>query len=148
MRADAVPTTQGDFGGQDLLAQRMDMSLARADEREAQGDASALGARGGPSAGGVAPADLARLRKVSQDFESLFLSYMMKVGREASFKSEGFFARGEGEKIFTDMRDDELAKHMAKAGGIGLADLIVEQLSRTLRDQAREQAALQAARKS
>lgn len=89
---------------------------------------------------GVDPREMARLRKVSQDFESVFLSYMMKVGRESGMKG-GFMGHTEGEEIFTEMRDDELAKHMAHAGGIGLSKLLVEQLTRTLQEQARRQSA-------
>jgi flagellar protein FlgJ len=87
-------------------------------------------------AGQVDPKEMAQLRKVSQDFESLFLSYMMKVGRQSGAKG-GFWGQTEGEQIFTEMRDDELAKHMAKAGGIGLSKLLVEQLTRTLQAQAK-----------
>ncbi len=101
--------------------------------------ADARQARTAASTGRVDPKELASLRKASQDFESLFLSYIMKVGREATLKG-GFMGHSQGEEIFTEMRDDELAKHMAHAGGIGLAKLLVEQLSRTLAAQARAKA--------
>ncbi|MGH7442662.1 MAG: rod-binding protein, partial [bacterium] len=113
----------------------MDSALAASDERLAHNDAAGVDST--PSSG-VNPQELAKLRKVSQDFESLFLSYMLKVGREAGFKGS-LMGHTQGEEIFTEMRDDELAKHMAKAGGIGLAHLLVEQLTRTLQAQAREQ---------
>lgn len=78
------------------------------------------------------PKELAQLRKVSRDFESIFLSYMMKTMKEAIPKND-FLGQSEGEKIFTEMKDDELAKGMAKAGGIGLGKLLEQQLIHSLR---------------
>ncbi len=78
------------------------------------------------------PKELAQLRKVSQDFESLFLAYMMKTMKQAIPKSE-FLGDSQAEKIFTEMKDEELAKGMAKAGGIGLARLLEQQLTQSLR---------------
>lgn len=78
------------------------------------------------------PKELAQLRKVSQDFESLFLAYMMKTMKQAIPKSE-FLGDSQAEKIFTEMKDEELAKGMAKAGGIGLARLLEQQLTQSLK---------------
>ena len=82
--------------------------------------------------GGKYPKELAQLRKVTRDFESVFLSYMMKTMKEAIPKND-FLGQSEGEKIFTEMKDDELAKGMAKAGGIGLGKLLEQQLIHSLR---------------
>lgn len=101
---------------------------------------SSLAASGPATAPGADPAQLKQLLKVSQDFESLFLSYMLKVGREATLKGN-LMGHTQGEEIFTEMRDDELAKRMSSAGGIGLARLLVEQLTRTLQAQARDPSA-------
>jgi flagellar protein FlgJ len=78
------------------------------------------------------PKELAQLRKVSRDFESLFLAYMMKTMKAALPKSE-FLGQSQGEKIFTEMKDEELAKGMANAGGIGLAKLLEQQLVQSLK---------------
>lgn len=113
---------------------RLEVAQSASEARMVDRDAATASAH---KAGGVDPKEMDKLRKVSQDFESVFLSYMMKVGRESGMKG-GFLGHSEGEEIFTGMRDDELAKHMAKAGGIGLSKLLVEQLSRTLQEQARK----------
>jgi flagellar protein FlgJ len=137
------------------LSSRMDAAQSAMESQKVAADAASVqdlgaqartqaGAAGARPVGTVDPKEMARLRSVSQDFESLFLSYMMKVGRESGMKG-GFWGQTEGEQIFTDMRDDELAKHMAKAGGIGLSKLLVEQLTRTLQMQANRQAQAQAA---
>jgi flagellar protein FlgJ len=122
-------------GGADLSA-RLDLAQSASQAGGVAFDAAAIKAKAGD---GVDPQQIAQLRKVSQDFESVFLSYMMKVGRDTTSKGS-FWGHTQGEEIFTEMRDDELAKNMAKAGGIGLANLLVEQLTRTLQEQARRQA--------
>ncbi|HTB22758.1 MAG TPA: rod-binding protein [bacterium] len=127
------PLVSSDFQAPDLSAEwstRMETAQAASEARAVGMDAEAAKATKG-----VDPKQLDQLRKVSQDFESVFLSYMMKVGRDTTSKG-GFWGHSQGEEIFTSMRDDELAKHMAKAGGIGLAKLLVEQLTRTLQEQA------------
>ena len=121
--------------GADLSA-RLDLAQSASQAGGVAFDAAAIKPKAGD---GVDPQQIAQLRKVSQDFESVFLSYMMKVGRDTTSKGS-FWGHTQGEEIFTEMRDDELAKNMAKAGGIGLANLLVEQLTRTLQEQARRQA--------
>lgn len=93
---------------------------------------SAAGALKGGAEGKGNPADVAKVREVSQQFESLFLGYMMKTMRTAGPQS-GFLGDSQGEKIFTEMKDEEMAKGMAKAGGIGLAKLLEQQLLQSLR---------------
>ena len=72
-----------------------------------------------------------RLEKVTQDFESIFLAYMLKTMRQAVPKSD-FLGQSQAHEIFTEMRDEELAKGMAQAGVIGLSRLMVDQLKRQL----------------
>lgn len=78
------------------------------------------------AAGNARPQD-AKLLKTCREFESLFLSYMMKTMRETVPESE-LFGGGEGEKMFKDMRDDAMAQEMAKAGGIGLGSALYKDL--------------------
>jgi flagellar protein FlgJ len=91
-------------------------------------DASVAGKAGGKSAAEQA----AQVQKVSRDFESLFLAYMLKTMKGAGPQSS-FLGDTQGEKIFTEMRDEELAKGMAQAGGIGLANLLEQQLLQSLK---------------
>jgi len=105
---------------------RLEAAQAARGEAEVQKAAAQLNGAKGPQAA-KDPKQLAQLRKVSQDFESLFLAYMMKTMKAALPKSE-FLGQSEGEKIFTEMKDEELAKGMAKAGGIGLAKLLEQQI--------------------
>jgi len=68
------------------------------------------------------------LRKVAQQFETVFLNMMLKSMREAT-PQDGVFDN-EQTKMFTSMLDQQLAQSMA-ARGVGLADVMVKQLSST-----------------
>ena len=76
-------------------------------------------------------AAMAKLEKVSKDFESIFIGYMLKTMRDAVPKSD-FFGDSREQDIFGSMRDEEMSKNMAKAGGIGIAKIMVEQLKRQI----------------
>lgn len=70
------------------------------------------------------------LRKAAQHFESLFLDMWLKSAREAneSIASDSFMNTQEM-KMHQQMMDHEMAIHLSKNGGVGLADVIVRQLS-------------------
>lgn len=72
--------------------------------------------------------DAAKLKKVCQDMEAVFLNFMMSKMRETVPK-DGLLKESNGEAIMTSMLDTELTKNMSQAGGIGLADLLYRQLS-------------------
>jgi flagellar protein FlgJ len=79
--------------------------------------------------GGVKDAAyLAQVKKVSQEFESIFLSYMMKQMRK-SVPDDPLMGNSTAKDIFSDMHDDEVSKDLSKAGGIGLAAMIYKQLA-------------------
>lgn len=84
------------------------------------------------------------LRRAAAEFESLFINQMLKSMRETVAKSE-LFHGGNAEEIYTSMLDTELSKSMAKAGGIGLADMLLKQFSNTGSPIAAEPAGAQAA---
>lgn len=70
------------------------------------------------------------LRKVAQEFESLFLNQMLKAMRSANeVFAEGNFTNSNETKMYQDMHDQQLAVSMAKDKGMGLADVLVRQLS-------------------
>lgn len=134
----------GAMGSMDMAGMGARVDAARSSEQAqklnqlaATADASATGQ--------VSPKELARLKAVTQDFESIFLGYMMKTMRQTVPKA-GFWGsdKDQADQIFTEMRDDELAKGMAKAGGIGLGKMLEQQLKQTLEMQAHS-AALAAA---
>lgn len=72
------------------------------------------------------------LKKAAQEFESYFISYMLKVMRE-SMPKDSLLGGGKGEEIYRSFQDEELAKRMVESGGIGLTEIIMRNLSRTLK---------------
>lgn len=70
--------------------------------------------------------DARALKKAAQDLEQVFLSMMLKTMRN-SIPKAGLLEESNQRKIFEDMMYDEYAGQMARAGGIGLADMIVSE---------------------
>lgn len=73
------------------------------------------------------------LKAAAQQFESVFLNMMLKSMREAT-PQDGMFD-SEQTRMFTGMLDQQLAQSMA-GRGVGLADIMVQQLSRNMAGQA------------
>ena len=74
--------------------------------------------------------DAAATRKVAQQFESLFLSMMLKNMRATLPGSDPL--ANDASKMATDMYDQQLAQNIASKGhGIGLADALVAQIERS-----------------
>ncbi len=69
------------------------------------------------------------LKEVSQQFEALFMNMLLKSMREASPK-EGMLD-SEQTQFFTSMLDMQYAQSLS-AKGIGLADMMVKQLTRSI----------------
>jgi flagellar protein FlgJ len=67
------------------------------------------------------------LKGAAQQFEQVFLNMMLKSMREAS-PQDGMFDN-EQTKMFTGMLDQQLAQSMSTGRGVGLADVMVRQLS-------------------
>lgn len=76
-------------------------------------------------------AEADRLRQTAQEFEGVFLGLLLKSMR-SSVGSGGLFKEGTDTQVYREMFDQEIGRGLARAGGIGLAEMI-------LRDQARRQ---------
>ena len=81
-------------------------------------------AAAGPAA---APSGEARLREACQDFEALFLALLFREMR-ATVPETGLISPGLGGDIFESLWMQEVGGAAARAGGMGLADLLVESL--------------------
>lgn len=66
------------------------------------------------------------LAEVAQEFESLLLNMLMKAMR-SSVPRSGLFGDDGRVEMYEGLRDEELAKVMAREGGLGIAPLIVKQ---------------------
>lgn len=69
------------------------------------------------------------IQKVAHDFESLFTSMMLKSMRKTIGNSP-LIPQSFGEKIYTEMLDDEYSNVLAKKSSLGLAELIVKELEK------------------
>jgi flagellar protein FlgJ len=67
------------------------------------------------------------LKAAAQQFETVFLNMMLKSMRDAT-PQDGMFD-SEQTKMFTGMLDQQLAQSMASSRGVGLAEIMVKQLS-------------------
>ncbi|MCR9261253.1 MAG: flagellar assembly peptidoglycan hydrolase FlgJ [Pseudomonadaceae bacterium] len=80
--------------------------------------------------GSVKKDDPAALQKAAEHFESLFIDMWLKSAREANqvFGKDNFMNSSEM-TAHQEMLDHEMAAHLSQQGGIGLAPIIVAQLS-------------------
>jgi len=71
--------------------------------------------------------DVAQIKKAAQDFEAIFINQLLKSMRNTVEESK-LWGDGRDMKLYRSLLDEQLASQMAKTGGIGLADLLAEQL--------------------
>ncbi|WP_372872549.1 flagellar assembly peptidoglycan hydrolase FlgJ [Shewanella sp.] len=74
--------------------------------------------------------DKAALKEVAKQFEGIFVQMLMKSMRDANavFESDSPF-NSQYTKFYEEMRDQQMAVDMSQKGILGLADLMVQQLS-------------------
>jgi peptidoglycan hydrolase FlgJ len=80
-----------------------------------------------PGTHGISSAEQAR--RVAEEFEAVFLAQLIEQMMGESTQSE-MFGGGPGESAFRGMLNEEYAKVMARAGGIGLADDLAREIMR------------------
>jgi flagellar protein FlgJ len=69
-----------------------------------------------------------KLKKLTADFESVFLYYVLKTMRDAVPKS-GFIDGKNGEEIYRSMMDQEIAKSMSERGESEISETMFKQLT-------------------
>jgi peptidoglycan hydrolase FlgJ len=77
---------------------------------------------------GAASKDPAAIRKVAEQFESMFTSMMLKSMRDANGRDPMFGS--DQEQMYQGMFDDQLALQMSHGKGLGLADMLIRQLQK------------------
>ncbi|MDX3775450.1 flagellar assembly peptidoglycan hydrolase FlgJ [Chromatiaceae bacterium AAb-1] len=70
------------------------------------------------------------LRQAAEQFEAIFMNMLLSSMRKANeaFEAEGLM-NSQTTKFYQDMQDSQMATELAKNGSLGLADLLVQQLS-------------------
>ncbi|MFH1453564.1 MAG: rod-binding protein [Armatimonadota bacterium] len=76
-------------------------------------------------------AKLKEFREACAGFESMFISQLVTQMRKSIPKSD-FLGKGKGEEMVEGLMNDEYAKAMAQSSGIGLANILYNQLKETI----------------
>jgi len=77
--------------------------------------------------------DEMELKRACKEFESYFLQIMFREMRKTSFSTtDGIVPKSNAQEIFQDMLDEEYSKIAASSGGIGIADMMYKQMSKTV----------------
>lgn len=66
-----------------------------------------------------------QIKESAQDFEAFFLSQMLKPIFD-TVKADEMFGGGQGEDMWKSMMVDSYAKEIAKKGGLGIADQVMQ----------------------
>ena len=82
----------------------------------------------GSAAKRIVPKRSEKLEQACKDFESLFVSQLMKQMRK-TVPQDGLLDGGSAEKIYTEMLDTEMAKSISNHRGMGLAAMMYRQLA-------------------
>lgn len=67
------------------------------------------------------------IKKTAQEFEALFINYLLKTMQDTVGESD-LFGKGLGAESYRDMMYQELSRRLAQSGGIGLAKKVIESL--------------------
>jgi len=67
------------------------------------------------------------LRKVSREFEAIFIAYMLKVMRE-TIEESGLTEGGPGKTIYTELFDQEIAQSLAQRETLGISNMLYRTL--------------------
>ncbi|BEP30229.1 rod-binding protein [Helicovermis profundi] len=76
--------------------------------------------------------DKSELKKVAEDFESIFINMMFKSMRGSSENKDGFIEKSNARSMFESMYDEELSKVISKSGGFGISDMIYKSLNKNI----------------
>ncbi|MBP7793255.1 MAG: rod-binding protein [Candidatus Goldbacteria bacterium] len=73
--------------------------------------------------------NMKQLEQVTREFESIFLSYMLNQMRK-TVPEDPIFGNSIAKDIFYDMYNDAISRELSKAGGIGLASILYNQMAK------------------
>jgi Rod binding domain-containing protein len=78
----------------------------------------------------LSPEQIAKTRQSAQDFEAMALGEMLQPMFKTVDTSKGLFGGGRGEATWKPIMVEEMAKMIAKNGGIGIADSVMKEMLR------------------
>ncbi len=80
----------------------------------------------------MARAKREKLKKATQDFEAEFIAQMLKQVRKSMTGEAGVFGSTPESKQYREMADEATARHLSKAGGLGLAKSLFKSMESVL----------------
>lgn len=83
-----------------------------------------------PAGASLSPEQRAKTAAAAQQFEAMAIGQLLQPMFETVSTSKGLFGGGEGEDAWKPMLVDALAKQIAAAGGLGLAQPVMQQMLR------------------
>jgi Rod binding domain-containing protein len=78
---------------------------------------------------GSAPQRAGSLREATEEFESLFVSQVVRAMRQTVPES-GLMGLNDGQRLFRDLLDGELARHIAHSSEFGIGEALYQELTR------------------
>ena len=81
---------------------------------------------------GVKKIDEGKLKNACEDFESIFISQMLKEMRESIPKS-GLLDGGSDQDAYLSLFDEAFSKSMAQGGGIGLGKILYQNVMKQVK---------------
>jgi flagellar protein FlgJ len=69
------------------------------------------------------------LHRACQDFEAVMLKTMLKSMRN-TVPDDGLVEKSNGQEIFDDLMDQEVATQMARTEGVGIGEMLFRQLQK------------------
>lgn len=112
-----------------------EMKTARLSSGDSNDFAQKLQQAQAASSAGSTAQDKDELREAVRAVEAFFLSELLKTMRQ-SIPEGGLFPRSFAHETYEAMLDEQYAEKMAHVGGIGLGDLLYDQLSRHIDEEA------------
>jgi Rod binding domain-containing protein len=87
-------------------------------------------AAGGAPDGAITADQRARTKKAAESFEAMAIGQLLRPMFQTVDVSKGLFGGGAAEQMWQPMLVDEMAKMLARRGGIGIADAVYKEMLR------------------
>jgi Rod binding domain-containing protein len=122
---------------QELAGESLDASASGATSRKVPSPANG-GKQNHPKVEGVSRgvitgasvnSDTDKLTETAKEFEAIFTAQLLSMMRDTANQTDFLGANSTSMKIFNSMLDEQYALRMAESGQLGLADMLVQQLS-------------------
>jgi flagellar protein FlgJ len=92
--------------------------------------ADTVGAPAAAAGRTLPPEQVEKIRRSAQEFEAMAIGQLLQPMFKTVGASKGLFGGGKAEEAWKPMMVDEMAKVLAKGGGIGIASAVFNEMLR------------------